>query len=319
MQRYVTSVLTFGVVTALSVGLAVTAAGQGARSTRHIRVHKNASTASTSQASGSISSDTAAGRTNTDALARARQDSIDAANRAHQDSVATGGRGQQDSIATAERTRQDSIAQVAQRARADSTARIEAMRRDSMARADSIARGDSLARAMRNHLPGLYVNLGGGANFPLSDLKNGYKTGWNGTASLGWHPVDWPVGVRIDGAYDRLMGKTLATVGTVPNVAVWSALGNLTLKVPNLMGVSPYLIGGAGLYHLSGYNTTTTTTYGTTSSSSSANKFGWNAGGGISFNWGTAGLFVESRYTRISTEGTAAKYVPLIAGVTIRP
>lgn len=233
-------------------------------------------------------------------------------------------RARQDSLAALERARQDSLAMI-ERARQDSIARAEAIAR---ARADSIARADSLARvlAMRRKLPSsMYFNIAGGASVPQGMLNDLFKTGWNGTASLGWHPVNLPFGVRIDGTYDRFGGRTVQTncdcanpTLTFEDASVWSGLAEATVKIPRLLGVSPYLVGGGGIYHFSNFYTGFDLVNGTAGSKSSTTKGGWNAGGGIAFNFGRSALFVESRYMRVATPNDESKFVPIILGLTFR-
>jgi hypothetical protein len=240
--------------------------------------------------------------------AQPNADSLAAAQRA--DSIASAERMRQDSIANAERMRQDSIANAA-RMRQDSIAAAERARQDSIARADSLARA-AKARMLQN---GFYVSIGGGANFPTSDYKNYFNTGWNVTGSLGWHAPVSPLGVRFDVAYDKFRGKDnvnfttggTTITGSAGDASAWSFLGEGTLRIPGNWPVAPYAIGGGGVTRFSDFAGT----------SASATKGQWNVGAGIGFGWLNRRFFVESRYMHVATPDTPFKFVPLIVGFSI--
>ena len=328
MHRRIASAIAFGVAAALSIG----AASAGAQATtdssrtttkkvtssRRIPVRKDQY--------GNAANDNASGSANGNRMTKAQQDSMAAA--ARQDSInaanAAMERARQDSInaanAAMERARQDSINAA--------NAAIERARQDSIARADSIRmaqqRADSIAaarRAMLGRWGGAMFRIGGGATIPTGDIKDFYKTGFDGTVSVGYHPGTWPVGIRFDGNYDRLSGKDFTVGGvtsTISNVAIWSGTGELTLGVPPMMHVTPYAVGGGGIYHFSNFGAGNGS--GTNNDNGSVNKFGWNLGGGIGFGMGGSQLFLESRYTRVnmgSGNGNVT-FIPVIIGLTFR-
>ena len=295
MTRHLSTSLVCGLAAEVTLGLAGTASAQQTTdttakskakvtSTRRIPVRKDAVT---NESAGAV-----APAPNADSVAAA----------ARADSIANAERMRQDSIANAERMRQDSIA-AAQRRYQDSVATAERMRADSIARADSL-RAWNLAH-MRRPGWGPYFQIAAGASMPQSDFKNGYDNGWDVTGSVGYHPWTSPVGIRFDVAYDRFGAKsTLA--GTNDNLSVWSGLADLTLRVPKMWAVSPYLIGGGGVSRFSAY-----------SGGSSQTKGQWNAGGGIGFGLANVKLFIESRYMHVATPGTATKYVPVVLGISL--
>lgn len=313
MKSLVNKSALFGAATALMVGLATTAAAQqttdttrrttrsttSVTSSQRIPVRKDAAGTVSSEASGAIA------QPNADSL---RADSIANAERMRQDSInaanAAAERARQDSIAAVERARQDSIAAAEARARA-----IQ----------DSIARADSIARWRRMMVGrGFYASIGAGASVPTSDIKTYYDPGFNVTGSLGWMPLESPIGVRFDVAYDRWNARSALGAGA-DDPSIWSGTGEVTLGLPFFSLVSPYLVAGGGIARFSGYGNGTTTTatgpYGTTTDNSFT-KGVWNAGGGISFGIGMTRLFLESRYTSIATPGTTSKYFPIVLGLT---
>ncbi len=145
------------------------------------------------------------------------------------------------------------------------------------------------------------IGIAGGASLPTSDLSDGANTGFNVTGTVGFNPSLIPLGIRVDGAYNRF-GLKAPLAG---NVAYTSVSGNLVYKFPSTT-VSPYAIGGAGWCH-----TSADTGIGT----GSDNNFCWNAGGGISMPLSGFDTFIEARYNQIQTEGVSTKFIPITFGV----
>ncbi|HEY1952301.1 MAG TPA: hypothetical protein VGG76_05800 [Gemmatimonadaceae bacterium] len=147
----------------------------------------------------------------------------------------------------------------------------------------------------------IQLGIAGGASLPTSDLSNGANTGWNVTGTLGYNPAMIPVGIRVDGAYNRFALK-----GASGNFAFTSVTGNLVYKIPSA-SVTPYLIGGAGWYRASASLTGL--------GSGSDNHFGWDAGGGISMPLSGFDAFVEARYNQVQGNGASLKFIPVTFGV----
>ena len=314
MKTPVNTSAVWGMAAALMVGFASTAYAQDTTRTNTDTTRRSTrSTTSVTSSQripvrkdGTVSSEAAG------AIATPNADSLRA------DSIANAERMRQDSInaanAAAERARQDSIAAV-ERARQDSIAAAEARLR---AIQDSIARADSLERWRRAMVGrGLYFSIGAGPSLPTSDIDNFYERGWNVTGSIGWMPLTSPIGVRLDVAYDRFNARdALGTNADDPTI--WSGTGEVTVGLPFLSAVSPYLVAGGGIAYFSSYGTGSTTTTGPYGSNTddSMTKGVWNAGGGISFGIGMTRLFLESRYTNIGTPGTNTTYYPIVIGLT---
>jgi len=144
--------------------------------------------------------------------------------------------------------------------------------------------------------------VSGGASLPTSDLSDISNTGWNVSGHVAFNPAMIPLGIRVDGGYSRFGFKQ----GVDGDIHFGNVTGNLIYKIPATT-VSPYLLGGAGWYHLGasvpGFF------------SGSDNKFGWNVGGGISMPLSGFDTFIEAKYTQIQTEGNSVKYIPITFGV----
>ncbi len=136
-----------------------------------------------------------------------------------------------------------------------------------------------------------------GAAIPMSDFSDAFSTGYNGTITLGLNPALIPLGIRIDGAYNHFDFK-----GGGASVHITSATGNLVYKFPSAT-VSPYAIGGVGLYNLGG------------TGGGSENDFGWNIGGGISLPLSGFDAFVEARYNQVQTRDVSTKFIPITFGI----
>ncbi len=145
------------------------------------------------------------------------------------------------------------------------------------------------------------LGIAGGAAQPMSDLSTGSNLGYNGTVAMGINLPFIPVGLRIDGAYNQFGQKTSGA-----KLHIMSATGNVVWKLPSI-GVSPYLIGGAGLY--------IPTVQAPGLANASGNHFGWNAGAGINLPLSVFKAFVEARYNSVSVNGASMQFVPVTFGI----
>ena len=146
------------------------------------------------------------------------------------------------------------------------------------------------------------IGIAGGAAQPMSDLKTSTDIGYNGTVAMAINLPFIPVGLRVDGAYNQFGEKA----GVGAKLHVISATGNAVWRLPSI-GISPYLIGGAGLYMQRA-----TPTGGTAVSDS---HLGWNAGAGINLPLSVFKAFVEARYNSYSTDAGSVKFVPVTFGI----
>jgi opacity protein-like surface antigen len=144
------------------------------------------------------------------------------------------------------------------------------------------------------------LGLQAGATIPVgsyaSDKHNGYHLGLlvdvKSPAPL--------VGFRFEGAYHELKYS-----GNSTRAQIWTAAADLQLKVPTSTPIMPYVIGGVGIYS-SHRNLFLSTGYSTNP--------GVNLGGGLRFELGGAGMFIEARYHR-STGDNGIRFVPITVGV----
>lgn len=153
--------------------------------------------------------------------------------------------------------------------------------------------------------------LGGGVGFPTGNFDNSVKTGWHGLVGVSFVPNGWPVGLQFDGQYQQYKFDGSASL----KERFIMGTGNVVFKFKSSeeSKVRPYLIGGPGVYNLKATGTNdigNITTGGQT-------KFGFNAGVGFDFKAGGAGLFIETRYHNVFTDGADVKFIPITLGIRL--
>jgi hypothetical protein len=150
------------------------------------------------------------------------------------------------------------------------------------------------------------VNIGiaAGAAIPVGDFADFVKTGYNGTVFLGIKPALSPVGFRVDGMYNKFLGRNDLGADH-PDASIIGGTANLVYYLPGV-GIRPYVIGGAGYYGLKldapGQERT--------------GKFGVNGGAGAQFALSGFNVFLEARFHHVSTEGGSTQFVPVIFGLS---
>jgi len=157
------------------------------------------------------------------------------------------------------------------------------------------------------------IGISGGAAIPVSDLGEDFTTGYNGTASLMFRSFGSPIGLRIDGMYNRMSVKNDRTItipgfGILDAIAISSANANLVYNLPGT-GITPYLIGGAGVYNLK-------SDVEDADDPDSENKFGLNGGIGASFPLSGFNTFIEARYHHVFSENVATQFIPVTFGIS---
>ena len=157
-----------------------------------------------------------------------------------------------------------------------------------------------------------------GPSFATGDLKDAEEWGYNVAGSISVRPLMMPVGLRIEGMYQNLTGKKGVSDGDggtfdAPDFRTWAGTANAEVALPG-MGISPYLIGGIGIYG----------NKFDVSGSESSNDFGFNLGGVLAFNLAGFSTFVEARFHQVNAKddgpgGTGEtahlRFVPVTFGI----
>jgi Outer membrane protein beta-barrel domain len=185
----------------------------------------------------------------------------------------------------------------------------------------SVAAGAQTESGQDTSVDGLYWGIAAGVSRPTGQFHGGYRSGWNVTAPLGWDFDSSPLGIRVDGSYDRVSGRTIGG-SELPDAGIWSLNGDakLRMQLRNLRAMrAAYVLAGVGAHRIVGGATTSSGGYGTSLGDAST-SWGWNAGAGIAFGWGRASMFLEWRYLSVSPNGQlseeAPRLIPIILGFT---
>ena len=147
------------------------------------------------------------------------------------------------------------------------------------------------------------LDLAAGAAIPVGDFSDGFNTGFNGTAGLGLSSIGSPVGIRLEGMYNKFGGRD-DIGGNQPDARIIAGTANLEYSLPG-QGIRPYLIGGAGYYGLKL----------DLPNAESINKFGLNGGIGAVFPLSGFNAYVEARFHHVFTDNSATQFIPVVFGV----
>jgi Outer membrane protein beta-barrel domain len=155
------------------------------------------------------------------------------------------------------------------------------------------------------------LGVGGGAAIPAGKLSDVQKTGYHGLAVFAIGLADLPIGVRIDGIYNKFRHSNVLSVQagfpSSSNLRIMGVLVNLVYAFPGSTS-KPYVVVGGGLYNLKA----------DAAGARAENNFGFNAGLGATFGIGPFAAFLESRYhtiSRTAAKGGVVQFVPITLGV----
>lgn len=142
------------------------------------------------------------------------------------------------------------------------------------------------------------IQLGG--TVPVSGYASDKHAGYHLGLLLDIRSPAPLVGFRIEGAYHEMKYS-----GNSTRAEIWMAGGDVQLKVPVTKLVSPYVIGGVGIYN--SHRSLLLNSQYTTDP-------GVSVGGGLRFALADAAAFVEVRYHR-ATGSDAPRFVPITVGL----
>lgn len=148
------------------------------------------------------------------------------------------------------------------------------------------------------------LGIAAGAAIPVGDFADVYNTGYNGTVMLGLKPALSPIGIRVDGMYNKFVGRD-DVIGNPPDASIIGGTANLVYFLPGV-GIRPYLIGGVGYYGLKQ----------DIEGVDRIGKAGVNGGIGAQFPLSGFNTFLEARFHHVSTEGGSTQFIPVIFGLS---
>lgn len=148
------------------------------------------------------------------------------------------------------------------------------------------------------------IAVGGGVSIPAGKLRNSQATGSDIVLGFVRGSDDSPLGFRLDAAYDRLKGKSIAGI-TQPEIRTASATANLVFSFSGF-GLKPYAFGGAG-----GFKMTSRP-----SVPGAKIRFGFDFGVGFTMPLAGKAIFLESRINSIAQPNAKPyRYVPIVVGL----
>lgn len=173
------------------------------------------------------------------------------------------------------------------------------------------------ATAAAQQLPGARFGIGAGVTSPrdayhADEFGEGFNSGWLGLAFLEFREPRRPIGVRVDvvvgenpanDAFNAATGGTSKTRLFGANVDLLYSFGRST------RGMRIYVLGGGGPYR----NTLSSKSGEVAVQDLSENKWGWNAGAGITYPAGPGALFLEARYFGIPNTFISSGQAPFVA------
>ena len=151
--------------------------------------------------------------------------------------------------------------------------------------------------------------IGAGASIPNGDFATGIETGYHLMATAGIQPPLAPVGFRVDGMFNEFNGGAPST----SKLRVMGLSANAVLSMPGAIVLSPYAIGGVGMYRSSISPKITGVDAET--------DLGVNIGAGIKFGLAGFGAFAEVRLHNIMSDDGAgnnvnSRFIPITFGIT---
>ncbi|HEY6785141.1 MAG TPA: porin family protein [Gemmatimonadales bacterium] len=145
------------------------------------------------------------------------------------------------------------------------------------------------------------IMVGGGLLMPMGDYKTADKMGFIGQAGVGF-PAG-PIGIRVEADY----GQTSHKNGVGGNSKIIGGMGAAVYHFKTPASVTPYVLGGVGLYNVK----VDVTGLG----SASETKFGFGVGAGVEMKMTSMSLYLEAKYMNIATSGSATTFIPITVGL----
>lgn len=163
-------------------------------------------------------------------------------------------------------------------------------------------------------------SFGVGFSSPVNPLANRLNTGWNLAGGVG--VTQTYVGVNVDAMLNDfgVNGRTLAQVGARSGTQkFWALTVDPIFHVNDRGPLDFYVTGGGGLYgRYTKYRASAANTGFDLVRSEQILRPGVNLGAGFAFNLSYQSnikLFVEARYHRMFTPGTASSFIPVTVGI----
>lgn len=142
-----------------------------------------------------------------------------------------------------------------------------------------------------------HLGAGFGVSFPTGSLARNHASGFNLSGIAEYHAPGQTMGVRGELFYERFGAKTGAT--GVRATQATAAIVNAVYHFQN-PSFHPYLIGGMGLYRVTG----------------NGSRPGFNAGVGIRIPLTGMTAYFEARLHKVLTDGSSYLSLPVTFGLS---
>ena len=158
----------------------------------------------------------------------------------------------------------------------------------------------------------------GGVTLPTGDYSDYGESGWNVGGFLQWRPENQVFGIRGELQYhrndmkDQVIFDNGGSPGTTGNFGImYLGVAPVLEVAPRESGIGWYILAGAGLYKVS-----SSISESGINVSADDNKFGFNAGAGLRFRFGSANLYAETRYHGVKVEDVNFTFMPFSVGIS---
>ena len=191
-----------------------------------------------------------------------------------------------------------------------------APRVDTVTVTNTVTRVDTVVQTVpmiTRQVSGWYLGAAGGANFPSGGLNQVNTAGGTAQLQVGWRKLSSYFGAQLDGQYTQFgRANGLAFLGSRPSV--WNINLDGRIDIPGMNKIfghntwfTPYVIGGGSWvdYHdlrqkLDDEVETVNGTEVNSVVSDGGSHWGWNAGGGLGWQFGRTAVSVASRVVQFT-------------------
>lgn len=147
------------------------------------------------------------------------------------------------------------------------------------------------------------LGLGGGVTLPMGNAGDIYKTGYHGTALVGYRPADSKMWLGLDAQYHHFTQKDFGINIPGEGANSFAAFGRLNYDAAS----SVYLLGGLGLFRTENKVVISGTAVKETDSNMAI-----EAGAGLKFG---KNFFVEGKFINVFVKNNNQMFVPVTFGV----
>lgn len=192
---------------------------------------------------------------------------------------------------------------------------------DTVTTTNTVTRVDTVVQTVNltpRMIGGMYFGLAGGGALPYGSIRSVNNPGALGQLQIGWQGINSAIGVRGDVNYTQYSeNDRFASLGAKPDL--WNANLDLKLQIPIGTGIfgsaahfTPYLIGGGSYLHYRNLRmrpeNSTQIALIPGNSGDWQNSWGWNAGGGLSWHFGSKEVFIEARGIHFNSDVNSSQF-----------